>query len=497
MKKLTAMDKGFLIGESRETPMHVAGLSLFTLPDGVDEREYLHSLAQNLHTTGALLPPFGDRLKMGKLGMAGDIYWEPDPSLDMDYHVRHSALPAPGRYRELFNLVSRLHSTLLDRNRPLWETHLIEGLPNRQFALYNKTHHAAVDGMRSVHISRCMLSNDPNLILQESPLSLSTWETYKAGLAGVEQSILSDQGIRNVADRLKASFNSGQHYYDAVKSTAQAYRGKGGDLTLPHMRVPRSSLNTKIDGARRFVAQSWPFARVRAVGKAFDGSFNDAVLAMCAGALCRYMQQHAELPTDSLKSFVPVSIRAKGDVDSTNAVAAITVDLATNIEDPAKRFQVIKNSVRAGRLLYEGMSPQEIQLYTMLMSSPGMLMESLGVTRVPPPYNIAISNVPGIQEQVYWNGARLDGSYPLSIVNHGMAMNITLVTNNQNVDFGIIACRRSVPQVQRLIDYMEDALVELEVAAGLTASPKKAKAAPGRKSGARKAKPKRHQNLRS
>lgn len=481
MKKLTMMDKGFLIGESRETPMHVGGVHLFTLPDGVHEREYLHSLAHNLHTTDALLPPFGDRLKMGRLGMAGDVYWEPDPALDMDYHVRHSALPAPGRYRELFNLVSRLHSTLLDRTRPLWETHLIEGLPNRQFALYNKTHHAAVDGMRSVHISRSMLSNDPNLILQESPLSLSTWETYKAGLAGIEHSALSDQELRNVADRLKATFNSGQHFYDAVKTTAKAYLGKGGNLAVPHMRVPRSTLNTKIDGARRFVAQSWPFARVRAVGKAFDGSFNDAVLAMCAGALRRYMQQHAELPKHSLKSFVPVSIRAKGDVDSTNAVAAITVDLATNIEDPAKRFQVIKDSVRAGRALYESMSPQEIQLYTMFMSSPGLLMELLGATRVPPPNNIAISNVPGIQEQVYWNGARLNGSYPLSIVNHGMALNITLVTNNQNVDFGFIACRRSVPQVQRLIDYMEDALVELEVAAGLIATPGKTKAAPAAK----------------
>ena len=478
MKKLTMMDKSFLMGETRETPMHVGGLDLFTLPDGVDEREFLHDLAQNLHTADSLLAPFGDRLKMGALGMAGDVYWEPDPSMDMDYHVRHSALPAPGRYRELFNLVSRLHSTLLDRKRPLWESHLIEGLPNRQFALYEKKHHATMDGMRSIHIARCLLSNDPNHILKESPLSLSTWNAYKAGLPVVEQSALSEQKLRNVSDRLKYTFNSSQNFYDALKTTAKAYLWKAGDLTLPHMRVPRTSLNQKIGGARRFVAQSWPFARIRAVGKAFDGTFNDAVMAMCAGGLRRYLQLHAELPEHSLKSLVPISMRAAGDVDTTNAAATITVDLATNIQDPAKRFQVIKNSVLAGRALYEGMSSLEILLYTSLVNGPGMFMEQLGLTKVPPPTNLVISNVPGIQEPVYWNGAKLEGAYPVSIINHGMAINITLVTMDQNVGFGITACRRSVPKVQRLIDYMEEALVELEMAAGLPAWPKQTQAEP-------------------
>ncbi|WP_339339825.1 wax ester/triacylglycerol synthase family O-acyltransferase [uncultured Oceanicoccus sp.] len=473
MKKLTAIDKGFLIGESREVPQHVGGLSLFTLPDGVDEHEYLHGLTQNLRTADELLPPFGDRLKIGILGMAGDVSWERDPDLDMDYHVRHSALPAPGRYRELFNLVSRLHSTLLDRKRPLWEVHLIEGLPDRQFALYQKVHHAVADGIRAMHISRSMLSNDPNYIQRGSPLSLTSWNAYKSLLASKKQSGPSNKELRNVADRLKATFDSGRHLYSMVKSVAKVYWGESYDLTLPHMRVPRSSLNTRVDGARRFVAQSWPFARVKAVGKAFDGTFNDAVLAMCAGALRHYMQRHAELPEESLKSMVPLSVRAKGDADAGNAAAAITVDLATNLADPAERFQVIKNSVLAGRALYDGMSPPEIIRYTSLLNGPGMFLEQLGLTKMPPPSNIWISNVPGIQEQLYWNGSRLDGSYPMSIVIHGAAVNITLITNNQNVDFGIIACRRSVPQVQRLIDYMEEALVELEEAAGIATSPKK------------------------
>lgn len=471
MNKLSMVDKGFLIAESREMPMHVGGLNLYTLPDGADEREFLHQLAHNLRDADALLPPFGDRLLLGRLGLAGNAYWEPDPAMDLDYHVRHSALPKPGRYRELFTLVSRLHGTLLERSRPLWEAHLIEGLQNRQFAVYTKTHHAAVDGARSMHISRSMLSADPNHMLEESPLSLQSWERYKDALRMGKRAEHSDEELRNVADMLKSTFDSGTNLFRALRGFTQAWSGRGGDLALPHRQVPTSSLNSSVEGARRFVAQSWPFARIHAVGKAFDGTFNDAVLAMCAGALRQYLQNHAELPEQSLKAMVPVSLRQAGDVDSGNAVAAISADLATHISDPAKRIRAIRASVQAGKAFYQGMSAKEIELVSMLMQAPSMLLVPMGLVSSLPPYNVAISNVPGIRETMYWNGARMDGSYPLSIVTDGMALNITLVTYDQNVDFGIIACRRSLPQVQRLIDYMEVALQELEDAAGIKAKP--------------------------
>ena len=469
--------------------MHVGGVSLYTLPQGANEQEFLHGLANNLRDVKEFLPPFGDRLKTGPLGLAGPAYWEPDPSLDLDYHIRHSALPGPGRYRELFNLVSRLHGTLLDRNRPLWETHLIEGLQNRQFAVYAKTHHAAVDGARSMHLARSMLSADPKVRLSESPMSLAAWERYRATLRRKGQHDFSDEEVRNVVEVLKARFDTSKHIYGAVRQFAQAWTGRGGSLMLPFMKVPRSSINTSVDGARRFVAQSWPFARIRAVGKAFNGTFNDAVLAMCAGALRRYLEVHAELPTESLKAMVPVSIRREGDIDSSNAVASINADLATNIKDPARRFVAIQESVKAGKAFYKEMSPAEIQLITLVMAAPAMLLMPLGLASRIPAFNTVISNVPGILEPMYWNGARLDGSYPVSIVTDGVALNITLLTNDKNVDFGIVACRRSVPQVQRLIDYMEDSLVELEDAAGL-ARPKRESKPEAKPKAKAKAKPK-------
>ena len=475
MKKLNYVDTGFLLAETRETPMHVGGISLYTLPEGVDEQEFLHSLADNLRDLDRFLPPFGDRLKTGPLGLAGPAYWEPDPVLDIDYHIRHSALPKPGRYRELFNLVSRLHGTLLDRNRPLWEMHLIEGLQDRQFATYTKTHHAAVDGARSIHLARSMLSADPAARLPESPLSLTAWERYRAGLELKNPRTFSNEEIRNVADVLKARMDSGAQVYGALKRFTMAWAGQGGALALPFRQVPRSSINTSVDSARRFVAQSWPFARIRAVGKAFNGTFNDAVLAMCAGALRTYMENHAELPDESLKALVPVSVRQEGDIDSSNAVAAISADLATNIKDPIKRFIAIQESVKAGKAFYNDLSPAEVTLVSMVMQAPAMLMMQLGLADRLPSVNTTISNVPGIQQPMYWNGARLDGSYPASIVTDGMALNITLVTYDKNVDFGITACRRSVPQAQRLIDYMEQALAELEDAAGLVKPKRKTK----------------------
>jgi len=287
---------------------------------------------------------------------------------------------------------------------------------------------------------------------------------------------LSDPELRNVAERLKASFNSSVQMYAALKRGTDAWRGKGGPLSMPWLNVPRSAINTPVDGARRFVAQSWPLERIRAVGKALEGTFNDAVLAMCAGGLRLYLQQHSELPEQSLKAMVPVSLRAAGDVESSNAVGAISADLATNEKDPAKRFAAIQASTRAGKGMYHGLSTQEAQLLMQLVQLPGLLLMPLGLTSRFPPYSTVISNVPGPRQPMYWNGARLNGIYPASIVTEGVALNITLVTYDKNVDFGIIACRRTLPQVQRLIDYMEQSLVELEDVAGLSGSGAKGKA---------------------
>lgn len=478
MKRLGFLDTAFLLAERRETPMHVGGLHLFTLPKGADEQQFLHGLAQNLKSAKRLQQPFGDRLKIGRAGLLGPVYWEEDKSLDLDYHIRHSALPKPGRFRELFALVSRLHGTLLDRNRPLWEMHLIEGLPDRQFAVYSKFHHAAIDGVRSIHLTQSMYSTDPDDRFDYSPLSLEAGERYRAALE--KQQLALDpveEKKRNLIAKLKADFDSRLHLLSALGRFGGELLGRKRDaLTLPWVDVPHSSINTPVDGARRFVAQSWHFTRIRAVGKALDGSFNDTVLAMCAGALRIQMLNQRDLPEEPLTAMVPVSLRQANDLDSANAVGAICADLATHIKDPVKRFAAIKASTRAGKDLLATMQSRDAALFAQITQAPSAVLMPLGLLSRFPPFSTTISNVPGPRQQLYWNGARLEGIYPASIVTDGMALNITLVTCNDQVDFGITACRRTLPQIQRFIDYLEEALVELEQAAGLVKPKAKSRA---------------------
>ncbi|MBE9540507.1 MAG: wax ester/triacylglycerol synthase family O-acyltransferase [Proteobacteria bacterium] len=469
MRRIDIADAGFLLMEKRQTPTHVGGINLFTLPKGVNEQKYLAELVTVLQSAEEYRKPFGEYVTTGRGGALGPMYWEEDMHLDIDYHVRHSALPKPGRYRELFALVSRLHSTLLDRNRPLWEVHLIEGLENRQFALYMKMHHAAIDGIGAMHLTQAMCSTSKSARITDSPLSLAAYERYKAAKFGNvnKRVIAKDKELRTVANVFKEQFDSSANLFGAFKSLGNAWLGRGGDLAVPWRHMPKTSINTEVSGARRFVAQSWDFARIKAVCAATDSTINDVVLAMCSGALRRYLISQSDLPRQSLKAMVPVSLRKEGDLDASNAVGFITADLATNLKNPEKRLQAIKNSMTAGKDMLRHLSAREAMIYMQIAQIPVLLTSALGLASKFPAFSTVISNVPGPREQLYWNGASLDGIYPASIVFDGFAMNITLVSYNNSLDFGIIACRRSLPQIQRLIDHLEESLQELEEVAGI------------------------------
>lgn len=469
MSKLSVLDLSFLMAERRNTPMHVGGLNLFHLPDGVERHEFLRGLLESLRGDDALQRPFCDRLETGILGSLAGSQWVPDDELDLEYHIRHSALPSPGRYRELFALVSRLHGTLLDRSRPLWEIHLIEGVNRREFALYSKYHHAVIDGVRGVQLARSMFSTDPEEILDHSPLSVKAKERYYA--------LLKDSGLTakskidltpTVMDRFKAQLDIAGNLYGRTRKQLRAV-GRAGvrETLLPWTVTPRSVLNSRIDGSRRFVAQSFAVDRFLALKARFDCTLNDIVLTACSGALIRYLERHAELPDKPLRALVPISLRKPGDTDSSNAVAGILANLATNEKDPVRRLHKIRMSMQDGKDLYDGMSSGEGAALFALMQSQSFILSTLKLTHKLPPISTTISNVPGPREQMYWNGAPMTGYYPASIVLDGFAVNITLVSYFKNLDFGITACRRSVPQAQRLIDYLEESLQELETVAGI------------------------------
>ncbi len=464
MDRIDLADAGFLYLESREAPMHVAGVNLHEFPKGANSRKFMARLDEAYRSTTELRKPFAHHVAHGALGRFGPLYWEQDPDLDLEYHVRHSALPKPGRYRELFALVSRLHATLLDRSRPLWEVHLIEGLKNRQFAVYTKVHHAMLDGVAGVRLTEGSCSTDPTASTDVSPLSIEAHEQLKAKYGHTRKPDVepSEFELKTIAEFFKAQFDTSAHLLGVVRHYAATWMGLGHGLAVPWRHVPHTAINTQVSSARRFVAQSWSIHRVRNVAKAADVTINDVVLAMCSGALRRYLENHGELPEHSLRALVPVSVRQKDDFDSSVAISYIIADLGTRHEDPVDRLEAIVESTLAGKDMLGELTPREASLYASLVQTPLFVGSLMGVADWFPPVSTVISNVPGPREQLYWNGAPLLGTYPVSAVFHGFALNITFVSYHGNLDFGIIACRRSVPRVQRLIDYLEGSLAELE-----------------------------------
>lgn len=449
MKALSPLDQMFLMLERRNQPMHVGSLMLFQPPPGTSAED-IRKIADQMAAVDRAEPPFDQRLTR-KLALP---FWTKDDEFDLSHHFRHIALPQPGRIRELLAMVSNLHSSLLDREFPLWETTFIEGVSDGRFALYNKMHHAMIDGVASMRLVEAIMSSDPDARDMAPPWATKRPSRKKeATLAGPTSALAAVMG------EVKVQAKSWPAVTRALISTYKQARKETefGDL----FRAPTTIFNRRIGNARRFAAQSWPLARVRAAGKKLGGTLNDAVLAMCASALRRYLLEQNALPKQPLITMMPMSLR-RDDSDSGNQVGMVLANLGTHIADPAERLGLIRRSVAASKQRLSKMSAAEIMNYTGLISGPAGLNLATGIAPGKQLYNVVISNVPGPKHTLYWNGARLEGMYPVSIPVDGMALNITLVSYADQLNFGLIACRRSVPHVQRMLEYLEQGLDELE-----------------------------------
>ena len=453
MALMPPQDSMFLIPESRDQPMHVGSLQLFELPEGAD-RSLIRETYEDLIASTDVGPLFRRRPHRSWATL-GQWSWIDDTDVDLEHHVRHSALPEPGRVRELLALVSRLHGTLLDRQRPLWEMHVIEGLTENRFAVYTKLHHAVMDGVSGLRLLQRTLSEDPEDRSAESfwvPRKRRSSKSSGGGALGLPLA-----AARGVADLVGL----------APTALRTVQRGLAESSVVLPGQAPRSMLNVPITGARRFAAQSWSMERIRGVSKASGATVNDVVLAMCSGALRAYMLELGALPDAPLVAMTPVSLRREDDdEESGNAVGTILCNLATDVSDAGERLAAIHTSMQRGKDLFSGLNQVQATAISAAMMLP-LLLEQVpgGVARLaPPPYNLVISNVPGPKNPLYWNGARLQGVYPLSIPLTGQALNITVTSYAGNMEFGLIGCRRSVPHLQRLLTHLEDALADLEKA---------------------------------
>ncbi|HKC27183.1 MAG TPA: wax ester/triacylglycerol synthase family O-acyltransferase [Jatrophihabitans sp.] len=449
-------DALFLLAETREHPMHVGSLQLFAAPEGATALD-IRAMFEDALAQDEVSPLFQKRPKRSVTSL-GQWGWVIDKEFDLEHHVRRSALPQPGRILELLALGSRLHSTLLDRHRPLWEMHLIEGLADGRYAAYFKVHHSLVDGVSALRLLSQMMSPDPDERNMPAPWARQQPERTPRNGADRSPADIARETLAETFGMLPA----------LARTLGRAINEQTGTLSLS---APKTMLNVPITSARRFAAQSWPMERVHRVGKASETTVNDVVLAMCSGALRRYLQTMDALPDAPLIAMVPVSLHGdetrSGDGGG-NAVGAVMCNLGTDAADPAARLATVNRSMREGKELLKTMTPMQILAMSAIGISPLGLWPLLRMTgTLRPPFNLVISNVPGPRQPLYWNGARLDGLYPLSIPLDGQALNITCTSYSNDIAFGLTGCRRSVPHLQRLLGYLDDELSALERAVGL------------------------------
>ena len=346
----------FLYLESRETMMHVAGLLTFTPPPDTPP-DHLRHLVDEMRAAPVVHRPWSQKLRTPDLLVNPLQAWVDDRHLDLDYHVRRTALPSPGDERELGIVVSRLHGNAIDFHRPPWELHLIEGLEGGRFALYVKVHHALVDGYSAMRILAQSLSRDPGD--RSRPLFFGIEPSRRAPSS-------EPAGIHfpELIAAVRAQLGTSRSVAGALVNMARA-RLRKSELVSP-LQAPRSMFNRRISRSRRFATQKVETARLKAVAKAAGGTLNDVVLALSAASLRRYLVELDALPADPLVAMVPVNVRPKDDSGGGNAVGALLASLATNVVDPAERLAAIIASTRLAKEQLQGMSKAAIIQYSAL-----------------------------------------------------------------------------------------------------------------------------------
>jgi WS/DGAT/MGAT family acyltransferase len=435
--------------------MHVGGLFEYTLPADAPA-DYLKRMFERMRSVHTIPPPWNLKLVEGpllgpRLPLMREIH-----DVDLDYHVRHSALPHPGGQRELGILVSRLHSNQLDLHRPLWEVHLIEGLEGNRFAMYSKTHHSLIDGVSGMRLIMRALSTDPDR-RDMAPF-------WTVGEGARPQRPVEDGRPGPLADALGAVRGGVASLGALSRSAFDLARAAVDDspLQAPY-RAPDSALGGHLGGQRRFATQQYELARVRALARKAQCTLNDIVLYLSGSALRRYLAEHARVPDRPLTAGIPVNLREAEDQSMGTVVGMIVAELGTNIADPIERLGAIKRSTGEAKRHLRELPPAARTSYTLIINGPYILglMARLG-GHAPIPFNVGISNVPGPPEPLYFNGSRLDALYPLSLLLHGNALNITCVSYAGTLNFGFTGARDTLPHLQRLAIYMGEALDEID-----------------------------------
>ena len=473
MHHLSGLDASFLYLETPETPMHVGGLNIVELPAGY-EGDFLDDFRRHIGSRMHLAPVFQRKLVNMPFEMANPV-WVDDDDVDLEYHIRSTVLPKPGNRAQLDKLVGRLHSSLLDRSRPLWEFYVIEGVQSppdappgtRHVAFYSKVHHCALDGAGGIVLANAIMDTGP---VPRHVRAAPARRSMPSDNYGVAELALA--GLKNTAQQTAKLVRT----LPALAGTLVGVLRASRELAKTHAAdrpaktnwfAPRTPINVAVTNQRLFSSFSLPLDEIKHIAKGNGASLNDVVLAICSGALRHYLADLGCVPDYPLLAGVPVSLREAGNTDLNNQVSMMRVSLASTITDPLERLQAIRQSSSAAKATSASMksvTPTDFPSLGapwLISGLASLFGRSKLANNMPPLVNVAISNVPGPKFALYLAGAKLLTYYPVSIAVHSVALNVTVQSYGGLLDFGLTACRKALPDLPELAKLMQAAHQEL------------------------------------
>ncbi|MCU1351252.1 MAG: wax ester synthase/diacylglycerol acyltransferase [Acidimicrobiales bacterium] len=493
MKQLTGLDASFLFLETASQFGHVSSVSIYERPDDPNY-EPLAAWRDQIERRLHLLEPLRRRLREVPFGL-DHPYWVEDPDFDLDFHVRHTAVAPPGGDEQLGELVARIVGRPLDRRRPLWETYVVEGLPDDRFAILTKVHHATVDGASGAELLTMMLDADPEGDVIPAPDHEWRPERMPSDLEVLARATLSvarkpgrgllltartarelGRATRNpvlvaAANQVRGSLRGP---LGAVLNVGRK-RDAGAEVVgpLPSGGAPRTPFNATIGPHRRFAFRSVPLSVIKDIKNALGATVNDVVMAVCAGGLRTWLDNHDALPDTALLAMVPVSVRTGEEAERwTNRVSALVAALPTDEADPIQRVARVHASMVDAKQLFDAVPAESLTDFAQFPPPAVFALAMRTATRLTgrfrSPVNVVVSNVPGPREPLYAAGAKLVHYYPVSTIVDGQGLNITVQSYLDTLDFGLISDRELVPDLWAMVDAIIDDVHHLAKASGVT-----------------------------
>jgi diacylglycerol O-acyltransferase / wax synthase len=464
MDRLSSVDTSFLTNESSSSHMHVGAIMIFEGP-----APSYDDLLEHVRGRAFGVPRFRQKLAYPP-AQTGRPFWIDDANFNLSYHVRHSALPAPGSEEQLRRMAARVFSQQLDRSKPLWELWLVQGLTRNHFALITKTHHAVVDGVSGVDIATVLFDLNP---VPEPADPDQTWapqpEPSPAALLAKGVEDLARAPVR-AARRLERMVEHPESAARQVRDAVEAVSEVGWNFANPAPRVP---LNVEIGSHRRFVWVRSDLDHLKRVKNTFGGTVNDVVLAVVAGALRDWLRGRG-IRTEGLelRAQVPVSIRGQDEHGQLgNRLAVMRAPLPVYIEDPVRRLETVTQAMQGLKQSKQALGAEVISRFNDF-APPTLLAQAARINFSTRLFNLTVTNVPGPQVPLYVLGRELEDVFPVGFLPPNQALFVAIMSYNGGVNFGLLADYDAMDDVDVVAERIEAAIAELvEAAERIEAAP--------------------------